>query len=61
MNASIAGAEVGCQGEIGVASSMAAAGLAELLNADNEHILIAAEIAMEHHLGLIYDPVNGQV
>nr|WP_272943630.1 L-serine ammonia-lyase, iron-sulfur-dependent, subunit alpha [Hippea alviniae] len=52
MNTSIAGAEVGCQGEIGVVSSMAAAGLAELLNASNKHILIAAEIAMEHHLGL---------
>ncbi|WP_022669917.1 L-serine ammonia-lyase [Hippea alviniae] len=61
MNASIAGAEVGCQGEIGVASSMAAAGLTELFNASNEHILIAAEIAMEHHLGLTCDPVNGQV
>jgi L-serine dehydratase len=61
MNASIAGAEVGCQGEIGVASSMAAAGLAELMDASNEQILIAAEIAMEHHLGLTCDPVNGQV
>lgn len=60
-NASISGAEVGCQGEVGVASSMAAAGLAELLGASPQSVMMAAEIAMEHHLGLTCDPVNGQV
>lgn len=60
-NASISGAEVGCQGEVGVASSMAAGGLTELLGADATRVSIAAEIAMEHHLGLTCDPVNGQV
>lgn len=60
-NASILGSEVGCQGEIGVASSMAAAGLAELMGASTEQIFSAAEIAMEHHLGLTCDPVGGQV
>ena len=60
-NASISGAEVGCQGEIGVACSMAAAGLAAGLGATNSQIENAAEIAMEHHLGLTCDPVAGQV
>lgn len=61
MNASISGAEVGCQGEVGVACSMAAAGLAELLGGSAEQVCTAAEIAMEHNLGLTCDPVNGQV
>ncbi len=61
MNASISGAEVGCQGEVGVACSMAAAGLAELLGGSPEQVCIAAEIAMEHNLGLTCDPVGGQV
>ncbi|MDF7681623.1 L-serine ammonia-lyase [Enterobacteriaceae bacterium ESL0689] len=61
MNASISGAEVGCQGEVGVACSMAAAGLAELLGANPVQVCIAAEIAMEHNLGLTCDPVAGQV
>lgn len=60
-NASILGSEVGCQGEIGVASSMAAAGLAELMGGSVTQVLSAAEIAMEHHLGLTCDPVGGQV
>lgn len=60
-NASISGAEVGCQGEVGVACSMAAAGLAELLGGNPEQVCIAAEIAMEHNLGLTCDPVGGQV
>ncbi|NHB95979.1 L-serine ammonia-lyase [Photorhabdus stackebrandtii] len=61
MNASISGAEVGCQGEVGVACSMAAAGLAELLGGSAEQVCIAAEIGMEHNLGLTCDPVAGQV
>ena len=61
LNASISGAEVGCQGEVGVACSMAAAGLTALLGGTPEQICIAAEIAMEHHLGLTCDPVGGQV
>lgn len=60
-NASISGAEVGCQGEVGVACSMAAAGLAELLDGTPEQICMAAEIGMEHNLGLTCDPVDGQV
>ncbi|HCA89146.1 MAG TPA: L-serine ammonia-lyase, partial [Legionellales bacterium] len=60
-NASISGAEVGCQGEVGVASSMAAAGLAAVLGASNAQIENAAEIAMEHHLGMTCDPVLGLV
>jgi L-serine dehydratase len=60
-NASISGAEVGCQGEVGVACSMAAAGLAELLGGSPEQVCMAAEIAMEHNLGLTCDPVAGQV
>jgi len=61
MNASISGAEVGCQGEVGVACSMAAAGLAELLGGNPQQVCMAAEIAMEHNLGLTCDPVAGQV
>lgn len=61
MNASISGAEVGCQGEVGSACSMAAAGLAEVLNGSVEQIENAAEIAMEHNLGLTCDPVGGLV
>ncbi|HGU9769861.1 L-serine ammonia-lyase [Morganella morganii subsp. morganii] len=61
MNASISGAEVGCQGEVGVACSMAAAGLTELLGGSPMQVFIAAEIAMEHNLGLTCDPVAGQV
>lgn len=60
-NASISGAEVGCQGEVGVACSMAAGGLAELMGASPEQVCMAAEIAMEHNLGLTCDPVAGQV
>jgi L-serine dehydratase len=59
--ASISGAEVGCQGEIGVACAMAAAGLAALLGGDNKQIENAAEIGIEHHLGLTCDPVAGLV
>jgi L-serine dehydratase len=61
MNASISGAEVGCQGEVGVACSMAAAGLAAVLGGTNEQIENAAEIGMEHHLGLTCDPIGGLV
>jgi L-serine dehydratase len=61
MNASISGAEVGCQGEVGVASSMAAAGLCAALGGSNGQIENAAEIAMEHHLGMTCDPVGGLV
>ena len=60
-NASISGAEVGCQGEIGVSSSMAAAGLTALRGGSNEQICIAAEIAMEHSLGMTCDPIGGLV
>lgn len=60
-NASISAAEMGCQGEIGVSSSMAAAGLTAILGGTNEQIENAAEIAMEHHLGLTCDPVGGLV
>jgi len=59
--ASISGAEVGCQGEIGVASSMAAAGLAQVLGGSVQQVVNAAEIGMEHHLGLTCDPVAGLV
>ncbi|MDP8170054.1 L-serine ammonia-lyase [Pasteurella skyensis] len=61
MNASISGAEVGCQGEVGVACSMAAAGLTEILGGSPDQVFIAAEVAMEHNLGLTCDPVGGQV
>jgi L-serine dehydratase len=60
-NASISGAEVGCQGEVGSACSMAAAGLAEVLGATPEQVENAAEIGMEHNLGLTCDPVGGLV
>ncbi len=60
-NASISGAEVGCQGEIGVACSMAAAGLTAAMGGNNAQIEQAAEIAMEHNLGLTCDPVDGLV
>lgn len=60
-NASISGAEVGCQGEIGVACSMAAAGLVAAFGGNNKQIENAAEIAMEHNLGLTCDPINGLV
>ena len=60
-NASISGAEVGCQGEVGVACSMAAAGLVSALGGTNKEIEGAAEIAMEHNLGLTCDPVKGLV
>jgi L-serine dehydratase len=60
-NASISGAEVGCQGEIGVACSMAAAGLTEVLGGTVPQVEQAAEIAMEHNLGLTCDPVGGLV
>jgi L-serine dehydratase len=59
--ASVSGAEVGCQGEVGSACSMAAAGLAEILGGTTEQIENAAEIAMEHNLGLTCDPVGGLV
>jgi len=60
-NASISGAEVGCQGEVGVACSMAAAGLAAILGGSNEQIENAAEIGMEHNLGMTCDPIGGLV
>jgi L-serine dehydratase len=60
-NASISGAEVGCQGEVGSASSMAAAGLCAALGGTNAQIENAAEIALEHHLGMTCDPVAGLV
>ncbi|MDX1902431.1 MAG: L-serine ammonia-lyase [Gammaproteobacteria bacterium] len=60
-NASISGAEVGCQGEVGVASSMAAAALTAILGGTSQQIENAAEIAMEHHLGMTCDPMNGLV
>jgi L-serine dehydratase len=60
-NASISGAEVGCQGEVGVACSMAAAGLAAVLGGSNAQVENAAEIGMEHNLGLTCDPVGGLV
>jgi len=60
-NASISGAEVGCQGEVGVACSMAAGGLAAVLGGTPAQVENAAEIGMEHHLGLTCDPVGGLV
>lgn len=60
-NASISGAEVGCQGEVGSASAMAAAGLAAVLGGTPAQIENAAEIALEHHLGMTCDPVGGLV
>ena len=60
-NASISGAEAGCQAEIGTACSMAAAALAELYNQNLDQVEYAAEVAMEHHLGLTCDPICGLV
>jgi L-serine dehydratase len=60
-NASISGAEVGCQGEVGVACSMAAGALAEALGGSPEQVENAAEIGMEHNLGLTCDPIGGLV
>jgi L-serine dehydratase len=60
-NASISGAEVGCQGEVGVACSMAAAGLTAALGGTNDQVEHAAEIAMEHNLGMTCDPISGLV
>ena len=60
-NASLSGAEVGCQGEVGVACAMAAAGLAAVLGGSNAQIENAAEIGIEHHLGMTCDPVAGLV
>ncbi len=60
-NASISGAECGCQAEIGTACSMAAAALAELYGQDLDQVEYAAEVAMEHHLGLTCDPICGLV
>ncbi|TNE61423.1 MAG: L-serine ammonia-lyase [Alphaproteobacteria bacterium] len=61
LNASISGAEVGCQGEVGSACSMAAAGLTEVLGGTPEQVENAAEIGMEHNLGLTCDPIGGLV
>lgn len=61
INASISGAEMGCQGEVGVACSMAAAGLVAALGGDNRDVEQAAEIGMEHNLGLTCDPIGGLV
>jgi len=60
-NASISGAEVGCQGEVGVACSMAAAGLVAAMGGSNDQIEEAAEIGIEHHLGMTCDPIGGLV
>ena len=60
-NASISGAEVGCQGEVGSACAMAAAGLAEVMGGTPEQVENAAEIGLEHNLGLTCDPVGGLV
>src|SRR5262249_33664433 len=60
-NASISGAEVGCQGEVGVACSMAAGGLVAALGGTNEQVEHAAEIGMEHNLGMTCDPIGGLV
>jgi L-serine dehydratase len=60
-NASISGAEVGCQGEVGSAAAMAAAGLCAALGGSNEQVENAAEIALEHHLGMTCDPAGGLV
>ena len=60
-NASISGAEIGCQGEVGVACAMAAAGLTAALGGSNEQIESAAEIGIEHHLGMTCDPIGGLV
>lgn len=61
INASISGAEVGCQGEVGSACAMAAAGLAEVTGGTPDQVENAAEIGMEHNLGLTCDPIGGLV
>jgi L-serine dehydratase len=61
MNASISGAEVGCQGEVGSACAMAAGALCEVLGGSPEQVENAAEIGMEHNLGLTCDPIGGLV
>jgi len=61
INASISGAEVGCQGEVGSAAAMAAGGLAAVLGGTPQQVENAAEIALEHHLGMTCDPVKGLV
>lgn len=61
LNASISGAEVGCQGEVGVACSMAAAGLTRVMGGNMMQVENAAEIGMEHHLGMTCDPIGGLV
>jgi L-serine dehydratase len=61
INASISGAEMGCQGEVGVACSMAAGGLVAAMGGSNDHVEEAAEIGMEHNLGLTCDPIGGLV
>ena len=60
-NASVSGAEVGCQGEVGVACAMAAAAVAQLMGGSPSQIEYAAEMGLEHHLGLTCDPVGGLV
>ncbi len=60
-NAPVSGAEVGCQGEVGVACSMAAAGLVAAMNGTNAQVEHAAEIGMEHNLGMTCDPIGGLV
>ena len=60
-NASISGAEIGCQGEVGSAAAMSAAGLAAALGGSNAQVENAAEIALEHHLGMTCDPIGGLV
>jgi L-serine dehydratase len=60
-NASISGAEVGCQGEVGVACAMAAAAITQLMGGSPSQIEYAAEMGLEHHLGLTCDPVGGMV
>jgi L-serine dehydratase len=60
-NASISGAEVGCQGEVGSAAAMAAAGLCAILGGTPPQVENAAEIALEHHLGMTCDPIKGLV
>jgi len=60
-HASISGAEVGCQGEVGTATAMAAAALCQILGGDPDQVAVAAEIAIEHNLGLTCDPIRGLV
>ena len=60
-NGSVSGAEVGCQGEVGVACAMAAAAITHIKNGTNNEIEYAAEIGLEHHLGMTCDPIDGLV